>query len=390
MRQDSTQGYRPLSVSECIKKIRDLSSLLLDLTYYALLYADRDFTHMLQHLAEQIDQYWRQLILHTVFAFSGLSMEDAKFLASFMDVAHLMKRAVDSMQDFAKLLSMGYRPHSILLRALEMSEEQVAMAEVVRSMSVRDLIDNAGASLDIIAVKCGTKWHLDPPADRLLHRGDLIVFRTTRDVVDALARSGLVKIKKPQIPEEAADADSVDLVQDLVTMKNISEIALDLAYLAILSRDTVTIEEVVEIEQYFDEKHLEFEKKILTKLRGDPVEILTLIRYSLCLEEIVDTAYGIALLVRDYPEVGAFLEKAVRESDEVILKFTVRSQTIKTLEELGLDDIGLTVLAIRRGKELIVLPNKSTRLQDGDVIIIKCYRDALEEIKEKLSTIVEA
>lgn len=390
MRQDSSQSYRPLSVSECIKKIRNLSSLLLDLTYYALLYADRDFAHMLQHLGEQIDQYWRQLILHTVFAFSGLSIEDAKFLASFMDVAHLMKRAVDSMLDFAKLLSLGYRPHPILLKALEMSEEQVAMAEVVRSMSIRDLIDAAGVSLDIIAVKCGTRWYLDPPADRLLHRGDLIVFRTTHDVINTLANSGLVKIKRPPVPDKVGELEPIDLVQDLVTMKNISEIALDLAYLAILSRDVVTIEEVIEIEQYFDEKHLEFEKKILTKLTGDPVEILTLLRYSLCLEEIVDTAYGIASLVRDYPEVSAFLEKAVRESDEVILKFTVRTQTVKTLEELGLDDIGLTVLAIRRGKELIVLPSKSTRLQDGDVIIIKCYRDALEEIKEKLSTIVEA
>jgi len=164
----------------------------------------------------------------------------------------------------------------------------------------------------------------------------------------------------------------------------LSEVALDLAYLTVLSLDPSIVEEVEDIEHYFDIRHIELEKKIYRKLSGDPVEIITTIRYILCLEEIVDSARSLAVSVKKCPELAYILQKAVRESEEVLLKIVLQKSGSMKLKDLALDDLGLTVLAIKRRGDIRVLPSQEIELKDGDVLIIKCFREALDEVKERL------
>ncbi len=378
------ESYRPISVVDCIRKIRDLSSLVLDLTYYALLYQDRELAQVAYATGEETINYWREMMKH---AFMAMSMvpEMEKVISSFIEIAHHMRRAVDVLLDFCKLIQLGYRPHSALIKAVELSEEQVAIVELQDGMTIEELIDKIEASLDVIAVKCGTAWFIDPSRDRYLHKGDLLIVRTTNDVLSRIEELNIGKIRRPKVECEIHRLEDVeDIVKELAYMKNLSEVALDLAYLTVLSLDPSIVEEVEDIEHYFDIRHIELEKKIYRKLSGDPVEIITTIRYILCLEEIVDSARSLAVSVKKCPELAYILQKAVRESEEVLLKIVLQKSGSMKLKDLALDDLGLTVLAIKRKGDIIVLPSQEIELKDGDVLIIKCFREALDEVKERL------
>ncbi len=378
------EDYRPISVVDCIRRIRDLSSLVLDLTYYALLYQDRELAQVAYATGEETVNYWREMMKHALMAMSMMS-EMRDVISSFIEVSHHMRRTVDVLLDFCKLIQLGYRPHSALVKAVELSEEQVAIVELQDGMTIDELIDKIEASLDVIAVKCGAAWFIDPPRDRHLHKGDLLIIRTTRDVLDRIEELNIGKVRRPKIDSfKNQDRDVEDLIRELAYMKNLSEVALDLAYLAVLSLDSSVVEEVEDIEHYFDIRHIELEKKIYRVLQGDPVEIVTTIRYILCLEEIVDSARSLATAVRECPEIAYILQRAVREGEEVLLKIVLHNARNMKLRELSLDDLGLTVLAIKRKGEILVLPNPDTRLEDGDVLIIKCFREALDEVKERL------
>ncbi len=382
---NNRESKRTSSVVDCIKKIRDKSSLMLDLTYYSLLYQDRELAQVAYATGEETVTYWKEMMNHAFMAMSLLP-EMMDVINSFIELAHHMRRAVDVLLDFCKLVQLGYRPHPALVKAVEISEEQVAIVELQRGMTIRELIDRIEASLDVIAVKCGAAWFIDPSEDRHLHKGDLLIVRTTRDVLDRIEELEIGRIRRPKVEpcKECSHKEVESIVRELAYMKNLSEVALDLAYLTVLSLDSSIVEEVEDIEHYFDIRHIELEKKIYESLKGDPVEIITTLRYILCLEEIVDSARSLAVSVKSCPELASILQKAVREGEEVLLKIVIQDSKGLSLRDLALDDLGLTVLAIKRKGDIIVLPGPDTKLQEGDILIIKCFREALPEVKEKL------
>jgi trk system potassium uptake protein TrkA len=83
-----------------------------------------------------------------------------------------------------------------------------------------------------------------------------------------------------------------------------------------------------------------------------------------------------------HPEVQDFMEVAPNFG---ISKVKASPQTVnRTLKEAGLtgarDKYGLAVLAIRRGKDVILLPSEDERIQKEDTLVLASKEDMLDKL----------
>ena len=177
------------------------------------------------------------------------------------------------------------------------------------------------------------------------------------------------------------------ICNDLVELKDTSEMMMDLAYSAVLFNNRHLAEEVMMLEDKMDSLHTQFELLVLSS-RGEPEEargLLGLIRIGVVTERIADAAAEIAEVVLRSEETHPVLRMVIEDADETVDRVTVAEDSPvvgKTLKEARIpQETGMWVLAIRRGDQWM-RPKSSTLLQAGDVLIASGYADGDEDFKK--------
>jgi uncharacterized protein with PhoU and TrkA domain len=180
------------------------------------------------------------------------------------------------------------------------------------------------------------------------------------------------------------------ICNDLVELKDTSEMMIDLAYSALLLNSSYLAEEVLMLEDSMDRLHTEFELLVLQG-RGEPEEtrgLLGLIRMGVVTERIADAAAEIAEVVLRSGEPHPVLRMVIQDAEETVERFIVAdgsSVVGKTLKEAKIpEETGMWVLVIRRGDRWI-RPRPRTAIQAGDVIIASGYAEGEEDLKKLVS-----
>lgn len=180
------------------------------------------------------------------------------------------------------------------------------------------------------------------------------------------------------------------VTDQLVELKDTSELAMDLAYSSLLLNNTYLAEEVQLLQQRIDESSLDLEGMLLSC--GLPSEdangIIGLIRMGITAERIAHAASEISQIVLRGIEPHPVLKMMIQSADETVDSIRVSEGTPfigKTLKEAQLpEETGWWVLAIKRGDKWI-RPKASTVLQVGDQVIASGYADGEEDFRQLLS-----
>jgi len=172
-------------------------------------------------------------------------------------------------------------------------------------------------------------------------------------------------------------------------MKNLSELAVDLAYGSVLFDNEALAEEVSNLEIEVDALQSRFEAWTLRAAQeaDDPVSLRGLIHLGVATEEISDAALEITEGVMRDIGVHPVVEMAVQESDEIITR-TVIVEGGATLDGTRIEngipatDISTSVIAIRRPDEgWLVGHDIDTTLRAGDAVLSKGTRTSAEEFE---------
>ena len=187
-----------------------------------------------------------------------------------------------------------------------------------------------------------------------------------------------------------SDTDQVHwekITNDLVRLKDTSEMMMDLAYSALLLNSRYLAEEVRLLEERVDRLHTEFELLVLSS-RGDDEDekgLLGLIRMGVVTERIADAAAEIAEVVLRSGEPHPVLSMVIQDAEETVERVAVGAGSVlvgKTLKEARIpEETGMWVLVIRRGDRWI-RPRPRTAIQAGDVIIASGYAEGEEDLKK--------
>jgi len=175
------------------------------------------------------------------------------------------------------------------------------------------------------------------------------------------------------------------LVAMLVQLKDFSEMMVDLAYSALLYGSEEIAAHVLEMEKKMDELHTEFELEVLELREKRPAKgLLGLIRLALAAEKLADAATMMADIVRKGARAHPVMLMAMERAEETIVATEVVEASDllgKSLGELGLeDDIGMRIIAVKRGENWIYNPQDSFTLASGDLIIARGYIEGREKL----------
>jgi len=177
--------------------------------------------------------------------------------------------------------------------------------------------------------------------------------------------------------------------ENLIEMKNISELMLDLAYSSVLFSNREIAEEVIELEDRIDQLYEQILSQILKNCREgekglDRAKIPLKVADSI--ERIADAALDIADVVLRDIELHPVVKKSIEESDEVMVRKEIQEGSFldgKTLNDSKMSsEIGMKVIAIRRGKNWAYGPAKNVELKAGDRIFARGPKES-EEILNK-------
>ena len=180
------------------------------------------------------------------------------------------------------------------------------------------------------------------------------------------------------------------ITRELVTLKNTSEMMMDLAYSALLLNSSYLAQEVMALEEKMDELHIDFQSEVLSRTdeETDPKELLGIIRMGNVTERIADAASEIAEVVLRGGEPHPILGMVIQDAEETVEHVIVAEDSVvagKTLRDAQIaDETGMWVLYIRRGNRWM-RPRPSTRLEPGDLVVASGYSEGEEDFKQLLT-----
>lgn len=180
------------------------------------------------------------------------------------------------------------------------------------------------------------------------------------------------------------------IVSKLVSLKDTSELMIDLAYSSLLLNSRELAEEVQALEEYMDNLHTEFELLVLSSgfKPDESKDFLGLIRLGVVTEEIADAAMEIADVVLRGLEPHPILKLVIEEAEETVVRVRVSKASSlvgKKLRDAQIpEETGMWVLVIRRGKEWL-RPRPEAVIKASDILIASGYAEGGEDFKELAS-----
>ncbi|EJN59561.1 potassium channel family protein [Halogranum rubrum] len=385
--------YEPVSVKAVLAEMKDTAELLIDLSYSAVLHGSDDIAEEVLALEERMDVLQLQARMSLLMA--ARTPDDAEALAPVLGVVGAAEKISDAAGDIAKIVLEDIGLPDAMRAALPEAVETVVRGTVASDspytgQTLADINMETETGVRVIAIRRQGDWITNPDHETILEANDVVLLRGLEEGLNTVFHEMAgVPYEPPAIPEPTIE-DLERAVDSIVLMKNMSELAVDLAYGAVLFDSEGVAEEVSELEAEVDALESRFEAWTLRAASRveDPISLRGLMHLAGATEVISDAALEISEGVLRGLDTHPVVAAAVEESDEIIARFTVGQGSQLANATLGdkmvRTETGMRVIAVRRpdGGEWVVSPGPTTRLSPDDVIIAKGTRAAAEQLSE--------
>jgi uncharacterized protein with PhoU and TrkA domain len=388
-------AYEPVSVKEVLAEMKDTAELLIDLSFSAVLNGSDDIAREVLDLEARMDLLQMQARMSLLMA--ARSPEDTEQLAPVLGVVGAAEKISDAAGDIAKVVLEDIGLPDAMRAALPEAVETLVRAEVgsespLAGRTLNEINMETETGVRVIAIRRGDDWITNPDRETFLEAGDTVLLRGPETGIADVYERATGETYEPPEPPEPGIEDLERAVDSIVLMKNISELAVDLAYGSVLFDSAEVAEEVVELEAEVDALQSRFEAWTLRAASRveDPISLRGLVHLANATEVISDAAVEISEGVLRGLGTHPVVEQAVKESDEVIVRERVEPGSEFDGVTLGDREVktetGMRVIAVRRSRggerDWVIQPGPETELRAGDVFIAKGTRSGAERLAE--------
>lgn len=362
-----------------LSEAKDTSELMIDLGYAALYFGDVAMADEVDELEERLSELVHEM--RAVCVLAARSPRDADAMASVLQVVGAIERIGNAAVDVADIVTRRLGIPRALVADLSAAEEVSHRVRVrddsqMAHRALADLELPVEVGMRVVAIRRERDWITDVDGDEVLLPGDVLFLQGARAGIEELrALAGAPDFEPPQPPEDPALTDLDRAIDVLVEMKNISEVAVGLAYSALVLRDLGLAAEVNHLEDRLDEMKERLELWVLRAASEliDPSGLRGLMHLAQAAEEIGDAAQQMVWLVEQGEELHPILAMALGEADEVVVRVPVGRGSAAdgaSLAQLRLEtETGFYLMAIRRGGRYFYRPRKAVVLAAGDELI---------------------
>ncbi len=371
---------------------KNTSELMVDLSYAAIFYNSEDLSEEVFRLESRLNELVYDM--RTLAILAARSPADSEQMAGILQVVQDIEKIGNAAFDIAKIVvkRLGIPPE--LLHDIPEAEEIPSRVRVHagsaldgRSLGEVDLPVETG--MRPIAIRRDDDWDFVVEPEDMIRAGDVLFLQGPPEgVAEIRELAGARPFDEAPAQGEHNLSELERAVDILIEMKNLSEVAVGLAYSALLYYDAGLAREVVAIEDEMDEMRYRLERWILLAASHveDSSRLRGLLHLATASETIADCAMEMVWVVENGEEVHPVLSAAVGESDEIVLKLTVSPGSPadgKTLESLRIEtETGMYALAVNRGGRWTYRPRDSYMLRGGDSLLVTGAPEGLEPLAE--------
>jgi uncharacterized protein with PhoU and TrkA domain len=382
----------PRNLKAMLSEAKDASELMVDLGYAALFFDNVAMAEEVMDLEERLDGLVHEM--REVCILAARSPHDAEQMSSVLHVISSIERIGNAAVDIARIVIHRLGIPAALVADLAAAEEvshrvRVRASSDLAGRSLADVELPVEVGMRVVAIRRGKEWVIDPDGEEVMLPEDILILRGPPDgIVELRALAGAPEWRPPSAGDDPTITDLDRAVDVLVEMKNISEVAVGLAYSALLFYDQSLAAEVNHLEDRLDEMRERLEVWVLRAAADqlDPSPLRGLLHLGAAAEQLGDSAQQMVWLVEQGEEMHPVLGLALGDSDEVIARVPVGAGSHlegKTLRDAKLElETGTYLLAIRRAGRYIYRPRGPVRLEAGDELIAIGPDDGRDRLAE--------
>jgi uncharacterized protein with PhoU and TrkA domain len=368
------------NLREMLAEAKDTSELMVDLAYAALFFDDPDMADEVEELETKISELVHQMRALCIIAVRN--PREAEAMSAVLQVISAVESIGNDAVDIARIVTRRLGIPRQLVLDMSAAEEVSHRVEVAagshfanRPLSSFELPTVTG--MRVLAVRRGRSWIVDPGGDDILNPGDVLFLRGSPDGIARLRElAGAPAWRQPQAEEAGALTDLDRAVDTLIEMKNLSEVAVGLAYSALVFRDRSLAAEVRHLEDRLDEMKHRLELWVLRAAGSDDVDLSRLrglLHLGAAAEDLGDQAQQMVWLIEKSSDLHPVLHVALGDTDDIVVRIPVGEGAAAGGQPLGDLDLpiepGFNVLAIERNGRYLYRPRKHVELRVGDRVL---------------------
>ncbi len=196
-----------MTVRELLTEMKDISEVIVDLAYAALLFDSQEIGAEVHHLGSRMDTLNHEIKIRMMLA--SRTKQDAVQLSVLLQVAEGAAAMSKAAGDIVDLLELNPKGSPIVSLVLKEAEEKIRLQTLseqsdMKGKTLESLSVETETGMRIIAIKRGIRWIYDPEKEVTLKEGDVLVVRGTEDGFERLRRFATGMEKWPVYPQEGS------------------------------------------------------------------------------------------------------------------------------------------------------------------------------------------
>ncbi|MEA2071860.1 MAG: TrkA C-terminal domain-containing protein [Asgard group archaeon] len=396
--------YEPISAKEALRQIRDICSILVDLAYTSVLFEDKALAEEVGDLRDLVIRL--DYLLNMSLQVAVRDGKDAQATLPLVVIGQASKMIANSAVDISHALLKGFTIHKSLKEistqiARDLIREEISEKSVLTGYTLQKIIEKMNFSITIFGLRRDNKWEIMPDLETELQPNDVLLARgssSSISLLKLLIGGSAEEISPPEEEEEIEETKQFEneIVNNIISLKDTSEVMVDLAYGAVLYNNRELAQLVTNMEKRLDTIRNKSELAILGLAKSSSEELSSLqglIRIIEATEDISDSANEIAKIVLAELPSHPIIELVVGESTENIFKSIVEESSPiigKTIPAGNyIDEYGIRVLALKRAGGYFFKPRRRTKIRVGDEIIFTGLKDACTAFQRKEEKAIE-
>jgi uncharacterized protein with PhoU and TrkA domain len=174
--------YEPTPVKDLLTEMKDISELIIDLAYSAVLFNSDEIAEEVKYLEVRMDKLNYDIRIMAMMA--ARSKEDAEQLAGILQIAQAAEKISNTAGDI--ILLMKDKTEPILPRILKKADERLFRMKVSEESSacnkqIGSLKVESETGMRIIGIRRKECWIYNPQADITLLAKDMLIVRGTEE-----------------------------------------------------------------------------------------------------------------------------------------------------------------------------------------------------------------
>ncbi len=176
--------YEPTTVKELLTEMKDISELIIDLAYSAVLFDSDEIAEEVRFLDVRMDKLNYDIRMMAMLA--ARTKEDAESLAGILQVAEAAETIGNAAGEIVDLLELSKKTRPLLPKILSKADERIFRVEVSKESEacnrlIGELNVESETGMRIIAIRRNKCWIYNPDANSTIKATDWLIVRGTEE-----------------------------------------------------------------------------------------------------------------------------------------------------------------------------------------------------------------